>query len=178
MTKQIQFFEKLNGWQRIFVLISCLWGLGCIYLYELPDIFVPNSEFAQALKTNLKELNLNIPPWIKEETPIVMLRSKFGGIPVSIADLPVPPTSSASKKDMVEMRMQDGSLVWIDNSYTQEQVQAEFTKIKEGYKSRLFKKRAYSIIHQLFIFIIPLLGLYCLGWMFDWIIRGFKRKPN
>lgn len=152
-------FQKLNGWQRLFVLFAIFWTIGCLADFKLvlPDYVNVNDkeQYGNYVSANLDKY---LP---KHSSP-----------PSFDPDLYLNPPKAV---------MSDGVTITL-YTYTKDEVAAAYEKFKadpqnlnpnKGY----FLKMAKELIYLLLMYLMPLISIYLLGWMIAWVIRGFRKQP-
>jgi len=146
-------FKKLNGWQRLFVLLSFVWfGVYSCYFYSAPLFLNDSAYFEESLPR----------PEIK--------KSEDGGHPVNATEL------IALIRSANTYKTSDGANHEVFGTFTKEQLnEAEAiskVRVREFNLSRL----ADLVVNFFKIAILPIALLYFLGSMVAWVISGFMKK--
>ena len=149
------FNNKLNGWQRLFVLLfltSTLAGYGLINVTE-----VTNDSFN--LFNYLPEL---------AERPCEKKNSYECDPVVSVF------STENNKKFLLE----NGSYYFLDNRYEHEQVQKAYdTALSEAKKKRA-EKLVEAYKDTTFSLLAIFITLYIFGWMIGWVKNGFTKNND
>lgn len=145
----------MNGWQRLWVLVTLLLGVGVVlaYLYGFPSSRGIDTSYANTIsKLNEDE--------------------KWAPFPDA------PPTAQ-----------QKGKLTFDDlipkKSFDQlkEEARLKYDKLRQDARvkydselSELSKKRWQNAVAAMAAWLLISFGLYGLGWMINWVYRGFRPK--
>lgn len=151
-------FQKLNGWQRLFVLFSIFWTIGCLVEFKLviPDyIDIDNKEqYGKYVSSNLDKY-----------------------LPEKSSNSPFDPDIYLNPAKVV---MSDGVTISVYDR-TKDEVAEAYEKFKsdpqnlnpnKGYVIKVIKQ----VFSLLFMYSLPLISIYLLGWLVAWVIRGFRKQ--
>ena len=149
--------KKLNGWQRIFVVIAVIWML---VVYN--SVAVVETKSASSSVTEF----LPPPPDMFDENGKKLDESDpfFGKTLLYLRRL-------QHQRSYV---MRDGEMLDLADGYTQEQVEAAYAKALPSIRSAERKAKYDYWTNFAQGYFLPLLSLYLLGWSIGWIRRGFK----
>ena len=152
--------KKLNGWQRIFIVISVIWML---VVYN--SVAVVETKSASLSVTEF----LPPPPDMFDEN----------GKKLDEAD-PFGKTLLYFQRLLHQRsyRMFDGETLDLAEGYTQEQVEAAYAKALPSIRSAERKAKYDYWTNFAQGYFVPLLSLYLLGWSIGWIRRGFKKSDR
>lgn len=149
------FINKLNGWQRLFVLLFLTSSFAGYGLISVPE--VTNDSFN--LFNYLPELT---------ERPCEK-KNSYECDPV---------VSAFSTENNKKFLLENGSSYFLDNRYKHEQVQKAYdTAFSEAKKKRVeklfeaYKDTTYSLL-------AISISVYIFGWMIGWVKNGFTKNKD
>jgi len=152
----MKLLNKLNGWQRIYVLTCVLLAPMVATTVTIPVASDPNfirSEFLPKLEY-IPEADDGIDPSAK------YLRNGPKG------------PGDANK----QYRMPNGELIYEDKRYTQQEVEHAYVEAKlkseRDHRSDIIKVVSGVAIQYL----LTIVSIYFLGWMIGWVYRGFRGR--
>jgi hypothetical protein len=143
--------NKLNGWQRIFIVLAVAGAAALYSICKLPPVDIEKISVSNYLP-NLPELPC---------------------IPKNQSDCDS--VAKLIRGDGMTDFVVDGHTIFQDKRYTQEQVekavrqsQADLIKEHNEKQWRIYKE----VYANYFLFFV---GLYVFGWAMGWVRRGFKK---
>ena len=151
-------FQKLNGWQRLFVFFAILWTIGFIadYRLDLPKYVNVNNKEDYASYVSV-QLDKYLPD--KFQSP------KFD------PDLFLNPPK-AVMSDGVTLSIYTHTKEEVEEAYKQFKLDPANSNPNKGYFIAVGKE----LVLLLLKYGLPLVSIYLFGWMIGWVIRGFKKQ--
>ena len=151
--------NKLNGWQRAFVLIAILWTITllCVFPYQT---YVDKDNIVNIkIKEQIASANKDRPPLDLRGIDL-QPREKW--------DIGEP------ERDQTYV-MPDGVRIVALNINGQQRVEKAYSEAMPLIDAARRKQFMEDLQQFVLVLLLPLLGLYCFGWMVGWIFKGFKR---
>ena len=145
--------KNLNGWQRLFALISIIVAAWILLAARVPSV-EPNVELA-----------------LMQVSPKYAKSIKDGKKEYSIEEFIL-----ALGTGLKEFKMPDGVVISENPEIlTQEEVEEAYKLAKEKAKSDYWDMQLSSYLDAFSYYLIAMTSLYAFGWMVAWVIRGFKK---
>lgn len=164
--------KKLNGWQRLWVVVSALWLLFVVGVAIVGDV-IPTADGLEArLGRNTRYLQREWALATIEAARVAISLSgqtTAGRIRASYDEL-----SDVETVERLHNRFPEIDFEPVDSDY-QEKLDGEQTRHQERLDA-LALAQAESIGLLLMAWLCPSFGLYLLGWAMAWVWRGFKSK--
>ena len=179
----------MNGWQRLFVLVSVLWGIvsASVFYWTPPDTSeqapLNVDKYLVSLPFPREVCSASVPPpsdAAPESVPSVKIISLKNFSDEEIASycrsnaLSIHMALDIYERDFF---MPDGAVVVADPRRKPEDVAAAYEKAKEERRGELQSQIFAHAPKRLGAFAAPLVLIYFLGWMVAWVRRGFHRHP-
>ncbi|MCY1371911.1 hypothetical protein D9M68_599790 [compost metagenome] len=153
---------RLNGWQRLWVLFTVLAGAFAVFILVLS---YPDSEYAEA---KFKESMAAIENSDEVEGPWKKYQQSSSDVPKSLfGDLLIQQESDAVKPRFSGTPISQPSVAQRKQE-AQQQYEADLQLLSRDRRSMLVQVGS--------VWLLSSVGLYVLGWLIAWVIRGF-RKP-
>ena len=145
----MQLLNKLNGWQRVFVLI-CVFS----FAFSLTKI--------QAPEVNEDDINIfSFLPELPNRPCLELTKDECEVIEL------------IRGKNLKPFILANGQRLNLDDRYTSEQVEHAYEQAK-NLNAKMINDVWINAFKKTLIYLIAsLIGLYFLGWMIGWIWRGF-----
>ncbi|MBI3001860.1 MAG: hypothetical protein HYY46_25875 [Deltaproteobacteria bacterium] len=147
---------KLNGWQRLWILVSVLW-------------FVVVAFFTSALLPN------SVPPErVYERLPKEMSAKllKVVSNPFDIFD-----KSDRAEEVGISLHVDSGDTLWFRKGVTIKEAELVANTYDELLRQSLRHERIQHLFPYAFLFwVVPCAVLYALGWAIAWVRRGFDQE--
>jgi hypothetical protein len=144
----MKFFSQLNGWQRLFLVLS---GLYLIFVSFFIGIVFPAKSECQSNRV-FDTVNL-----IKKYRP-----NEFGEL------------RTYEVRDRV---LKSGADRWFGEVHRQFKGRIDFSSIEEKYKNNIQeipRQQRTLIVYGIALWIIPVVIVYVVGFLIAWIVKGFK----
>jgi hypothetical protein len=161
----------MNGWQRLWVLLTLLLGVGVVlaYLHGFPSSRGIDTSYANTIsKLNEDEKWAPFP----DAPPTAQQKGKltFDDLPEENSDKP----KQGAFDDLIPKKSFD---------QLKEEARLKYDKLRQDARvkydfelSELSKKRWENAVAAMAAWLLISFGLYGLGWMINWVYRGFRPK--
>jgi hypothetical protein len=170
---------KLNGWQRLWVVLVVIWLLPVmVFSYELwpTTADVPKAEVFAQLKPDDRDRLAPLAP-VGKLTPYT---------PPEATDkwsryrVPAPPAGKPEGKGPYTIEPPapvdiDGHKVQFYEGVSQEEMNQTTRSYSVILHHMLSVKRAAFIVKMFGFWMAPMIGLYLTGWSIAWVRRGFRQ---
>jgi len=164
--------KNLNGWQRLWVVVSVLWLLFVVGVSIVGDV-IPTADGLEArLGRNTRNLQRE---WALATIEAARVASDAGE-DLTAADIrsAYKDLSDAKIVERVHNNFPEVDFEPVDSDY-QEKLDGEQTRHQERLDA-LRVEQAKNIGLTSLAWFAPSVGLYLLGWAMAWVWRGFKLK--
>ncbi len=165
--------KNLNGWQRLWVVVSVLWLLFVVGVSIVGDV-IPTADGLEArLGRNTRYLQRE---WALATIEAARVASSVsgqttaGGIRASYDEL-----TDVEIVERVHDRFPEVDFEPVDSDY-QEKLDGEQTRHQERLDALRVEQAKNIGLISLGWFAAPSVGLYLLGWAMAWVWHGFKLK--
>jgi len=140
--------SRLNGWQRLWVLVSVIYFLFAVSFIVL---FLPKkSDYLSTRVHETIDLTIKNVPELRSSY-VYQVRDAYGDL----------------SDDEVVKRI-----------HSKFKGQIDYSKIEEEYATRLAKlssEQIKAVGTGFLLWLVPVVFIYLLGWAIGWVIKGFKR---
>ena len=172
-------FEKLNGWNRLFILASVLWIIFNVYRFNKREYFfeyTPPEVMANLLQKELyKEdsiennpliSDLPIPTKIKVEyrdgvqknsVAVFAYENKYGG---------------CEKKSFV---MLDNTVIEAECKFNRDEIAQTYLTIKETIHTNNKSEYRALVVKKIIEVLVELISIYVFSIAIFWVIKGFRK---
>lgn len=160
--------EKLNGWQRLWVLASLIYLVAVVFvaIIDFPTpwkSYISDEEITKKLSIKTLQLIAKTDDWI--EVPVNQKGDIFGKEVTAEQLQPITIQFPNGKKLLVSTGTKQADLDYINKDYCNAVI------------SLTNKERIHFIVTILLAWIVPCIAVYMLGVSVNWVYRGFKQKP-
>jgi hypothetical protein len=179
---QFNFFNKLNGWNRLFFLCSFIWIIFnsyIFYMYESPNFKVLADEdiagiLEYALYKQPDANSIDISRFGVPENSKVIVKS-FGGVHKNAENVFIlkDKDGACEKKKFV---MHDNTEIEASCDLTRDEIALFYLKIKENNYKEVNSKYMESIATKAVLILFQIVSFYVFFYSVGWVIRGFKKK--
>ena len=167
--------KKLNGWQRLWVVVSVLWLLFVVGVSIVGDV-IPTADGLEArLGRNTRNLQREWALATIEAARVAISMSgqtTAGRIRASYDEL-----TDVETVERLHNRFPEIDFEPVDSDY-QEKLDGEQTRHQERLDALRVEQAKHIGLISLGWFAAPSVGLYLFGWAVAWVRRGFKLKRD
>ena len=144
----------LNGWQRLWILISAIYLL-LVLVMGYADFPTANNTFL-ADDEILKNLS---------DKTLLMLADEGE-------------TVGRFSKIKEKFSLPTGQEIYLSTKFTSKDKDNLYKDYEKAISNIVNKKRMFFLLYMLAFWAIPCLSIYALGVSFRWVYRGFKKSKN
>jgi hypothetical protein len=173
--------KKLNGWQRIFIVIAVIW-IPIVFLTIHKDMPVDPSLYVERVLAVERALEK------KSQIESAVTNAQSAGDTKAVNVLqeaarkiesdPYAASFDAAlgflRGKKIDFTLPDGSKIVLDSTYNQTQIQAAYSKVLPEIRSAQQKVIFDYWANVAMGYFLPLIVIYLFGWSIGWIRRGFK----